>query len=171
MSITLRKDKLDEGIQSGAYDEWLCHKQCGQFWSSCTCCTPELGFLHSEDAVETFQPIAGSFTGVDIDDLAITREWAGVGLIIGTNRDADTLTESNWECVYRDVIKEFNPYFSSVIRVSSWACGWIDYLVFNTANKELREFSESLAKSLADYPVYDESDFFEREAELEEGGE
>ena len=104
--------------------------------------------------------------------------------ILSTNRDADALTRSNWECVCEALKAEpFDDGRHSMTdveygarpavyhwRAGHWACGWVEYLMVRAdAPDDIREAAGGIVCKLAGYPVYDENHFCE--LEYSEAGE
>lgn len=101
-------------------------------------------------------------------------------LIYSKNRDSFLLEESNFECIERDITNaanklpependgEHNQGASWVytFRANHWGCGWVEYLlVRRDAPEQLQKLCYEIEGALADYPVYDDQDFSEREHE------
>lgn len=84
-------------------------------------------------------------------------------VLLTRNRDSDLLTESNWETVLEHLGGESDSV--QIIRHGHWACGWIEYLMIDSSDKEMVALAESVEKALSDYPVWDEDDFSRREWE------
>lgn len=89
-----------------------------------------------------------------------SRPWfqpSGWGFTpLGTHRDADTLTRSNWEVITKDLLARFPDAFD-VVKTSHWAVGWFDHLAVDTSNDEAMEALAERVCSLAEYPIADES--------------
>jgi hypothetical protein len=94
------------------------------------------------------------------------REWFEPGAWgfspVGTHRDADTVTRSNWEVITRDVLAQYPDSFL-VFRTSHWAVGWYDHLAVDTSNESAMLLLAEWCCALADYPVADESHWSELE--------
>lgn len=83
-------------------------------------------------------------------------------LVVATrHRDSDLLTESNWECILRDLGGESENVH--IERASCSMVGWIEYLIVNPNDKKLVELGEKIEKKLDDYPVYNENHWSEKE--------
>lgn len=120
-------------------------------------------------------------------DRDLARTWAIVGP--HRNRDSDVLTESNWHCILEDLRREFPDTEGEsweIFGASHWAVGWTesvmcqifsdkflfdgdgnpdwDYVIEDDLNPVYLWLWEVLS-SLEGYPIYDESDFSEREYE------
>lgn len=104
-------------------------------------------------------------------DLFVT--W---GLTISVSRDDDILRQSNFERITEDMTKVF-PADTDIVHAGHWAVGWVDELSVRviepwadpydyTVRDITRAFAVivSIATSLREqYPVYDDSDYSERE--------
>ena len=94
------------------------------------------------------------------------REWFEPGAWgfspIGTHRDADTLTRSNWEVITRDLLERFPDAFE-VYHTSHWAVGWYDHLAVDTSNETAMLALAEWCAALADYPVANENHWSELE--------
>lgn len=93
--------------------------------------------------------------------------------ILSRHRDSDILSESNWASACKSLGAEAYDggaeYFSERPAVYHWRAGhylvgWVEYLcVRSDAPDDTLEAAGEIVRSLADYPVLDESDFSERE--------
>lgn len=83
-------------------------------------------------------------------------------VVMARTRDADLLTESNWDCA----LSELGGESDSVVihRFGHWACGWLEYLSVTGGTPEFDK-AQAIVKRLEDYPVLDEDDFSRREME------
>lgn len=77
-------------------------------------------------------------------------------------RDADALTESNFE-VIRDDLQHISPEGVDVHHFSHWACGWYDRLYIRKDDAAQLRAVQAWINALADYPVADEDHFSELE--------
>jgi hypothetical protein len=93
-------------------------------------------------------------------------------LVLSTNRDADSVTRSNWECA-QDLLRcqhfESSPWDDDYeerfalrpvvydFRAGHWAVGWVEYMLVrkDAPDEVLIEVAKMLA-ALEDYPVLDE---------------
>ena len=99
------------------------------------------------------------------------QDWL---VVLTTNRDADTLTRSNFRCMVQllggkesDGAKgstELSEH-AAIEEARHWACGWVQYLVINPDNKELVAIAEEQLASLENYPVVNEDDWSNLEME------
>lgn len=89
--------------------------------------------------------------------------------IIGKHRDSDLITESNYRVILK-MIESF-PEGSDYLEkhsASHWAVGWVEvlYVSFDAPYELLEKLNEALG-SIYDYPILDESDYYD----LSEGEE
>lgn len=110
------------------------------------------------------------------DDLFVT--W---GLTVSMHRDSDLVDVSNFERIHEDMQRVF-PADVYVTHAGHWAVGWIDQLTVRvlepwadpdnyTARDITRAFRviTSVATHLREqYPLYDESDYSQREYEQDQ---
>lgn len=101
--------------------------------------------------------------------------WQGWYSVYSQNRDSDPLERSNYRRILEDLKAldtelaesaidpraEDSPGDSTVTdtRVSHWACGWAEVIYVHSSNEAACKLADSILDKLADYPVYDESDF------------
>ena len=103
------------------------------------------------------------------DDMFITVGRSG----ISTNRDADTLTRSNWQVITEDVLERF-PNDSRIEPYGHWACGWVENLIIRIYDDKKKPTDVAKAcydylSALEDYPVIDDMHY--SALELEEAEE
>lgn len=90
---------------------------------------------------------------------------------IGTHRDADTVTRSNWRVICRE-LEALDPEYEAHgdMRASHWACGWYEHLLVDWRRVDLvRALDEALA-SLEEYPLLSDDDHSELECEEHDAG-
>lgn len=83
-------------------------------------------------------------------------------LPIQTSRDADALARSNWRTVLADLGGESETL--EVHRWRHWACGWYELAIIHP---DRASEAHAWQKALNDYPVADDMDYSELEAEDE----
>ena len=88
--------------------------------------------------------------------------------IITVTRDSGLLDESNWHCVKADLLQVAEragvPESVYTWRASHWACGWVEYLMVKPdAPQAVLQKADEILNALADYPVYNEEDWSDRE--------
>lgn len=98
--------------------------------------------------------------------------WEGYFVApVTRNRDSDCLTNSNWDCQWRDLsaCKSDVPYTdeSSPVVVSEkhWAVGWVEWVAIHESNEAALRVADRLAERLESYPVLDEEDWSQKEQE------
>jgi hypothetical protein len=97
------------------------------------------------------------------------RNYAGPDLSafyvapVGTNRDADTLTRSNWAVVSADILASATNEETAIHRFGHWACGWYELLLIHADDEAALRCAEEWACTLADYPVASDDHFSELE--------
>lgn len=88
-------------------------------------------------------------------------------VIVNRHRDSGHLSESNFECISDHLKQKFPDLWSDkiyIFRAGHWACGWIEYLIIeHDSPTAVLEECEEILESLADYPVFNEDNFSERE--------
>ena len=94
-------------------------------------------------------------------------DWSGWVCGIGHNRDSDILTQSNFHSVLKALGGEIDGVVE-VRRVGHWVCGWFEQIMVNSKNEEKLYEYLKINNSLADYPVFDDDDFSEREMEYKD---
>lgn len=89
-------------------------------------------------------------------------EWR---ILYTRTRDSDVLTNTNWE-VLEETFEEDEEKGISIIRIGSWACGWVEYFcISDNATSEIQNQAGEIACRLAEYPVLDEQRYCEKEHE------
>jgi hypothetical protein len=83
-------------------------------------------------------------------------------VLMTRNRDADTLTESNWLCSLRELGGEGDNV--EIHRFGHWACGWWEALCVRKGSDQ-EKIAQEIADSLTDYPVLNDEHFSEMETE------
>ena len=102
-------------------------------------------------------------------------------VIATTNRDADALTRSNWECIGRDMgAVDWGPSERTrnypagkdwearpavyTWRAGHWAVGWVEYMMIRAdASEDVLTAAGETVCALADYPIYNEDHFTDLE--------
>jgi len=82
-------------------------------------------------------------------------------IVLTRCRDSEILSNSNFESALSALGGESE--YVGVERSSHWAVGWVEYLVIDPSQAELVKQAEGIQSQLEDYPIFDESDFLERE--------
>jgi hypothetical protein len=84
-------------------------------------------------------------------------------VLLTRNRDSDLLSESNWHTVLKFLGGESGSV--QIVRHGHWACGWVEYMMIDSNDKDMLALAESVEAKLNDYPIWDENDFSNREYE------
>ncbi len=79
-------------------------------------------------------------------------------IVAAVNRDSDTLDESNFEVLQKELGKR-----AKVERSNHWACGWVDYLIIAPNDKAAIRIALAAKKRADDYPVLNDEHFSELE--------
>jgi hypothetical protein len=103
-----------------------------------------------------YRPSACDMAGLGLDD---QQDWF---VVAGRNRDSCVLAESNFASALKRLGGESDT--CQVCRFGHWACGWLEIVLLSP---EREAEGAAIENALADYPILDESDFSERECELE----
>lgn len=105
-------------------------------------------------------------TGFDPAGLALPDRQDWLVAPVGTNRDADTLTRSNWAVVTEDLAaQEAEPGLDvDEHEFGHWACGWFRICLVRPGSKAA-ECAADWEAALADYPVASEEHLIELEWE------
>lgn len=91
------------------------------------------------------------------------QHWDGYFVGLGQHRDSDALDRSNFRAALEALGGESDTVH--VVREGHWAVGWIEWIAIHESNTEALKIQYDIERSLADYPVLDESDWCEEEAE------
>lgn len=113
--------------------------------------TKEIEALH--EALTRWQ-VPGSYFG---------QHWDGYFVGLGQHRDSDALDRSNFRAALEALGGESDTVH--VVREGHWAVGWIEWIAIHESNIESLKIQYDIERSLADYPVLDETDLCEEEAE------
>lgn len=106
-----------------------------------------------------FRPTGFDRAGLGLDD---RQDWLVAP--VGTNRDADALTRSNWRVVLGDLESKDTGEDLEVHRFGHWGPGWFEIILVRPGS-ECAKCAEAWENALSDYPVACESDFSEEESE------
>lgn len=102
-----------------------------------------------------FSPTSFDHHGLGLPD---RQDW--IVAPVGTNRDADALTRSNWEVVISDIESHDSGEDVEIHRFGHWGCGWFEIALIRP-NTPASECAAKWESSLSDYPVADDSHFSE----------
>ena len=95
------------------------------------------------------------------DGFAYWGESKGWGIVVGTHRDADALTRSNFAVISSDLSTRF-PNDVRVESFSNWLVGWSETILVRPDSEAWGAAIEWLDK-LSDYPVADDENYSETE--------
>lgn len=104
--------------------------------------------------------------GLDSFDNYIGEGSDWVVVAVGRNRDSEILDESNFEAALDMLGGESETV--QVNRYGHWGCGWFELILVDPKNKAALKTAYQIKQLMAEYPVLDESDYFEREYEYQE---
>lgn len=102
-------------------------------------------------------------------ELPVGKTW---GSIIGHHRDSDTLEESNFWVVSKDLEERF-PEDVEIVRFGHFGVGWIEELMVRFLDKKGKitaagKAALEWAYEIDDYPVADEDDYTQRQVDAGE---
>lgn len=92
--------------------------------------------------------------------------WGLLGFV-GTNRDADALSRSNFEVITKDLLEK-HPDSFVVEEYSHWLVGWVKGVRINTSDAKAVETAYKWSEDMENYPVADEDHFTQTEMEEDE---
>lgn len=97
----------------------------------------------------------------DIKGLGAEEYQDWLVLPVSTNRDADTLTRSNWRvaCEMLDATVGWER-----LSFDHWACGWFEIIVIEP-NSDSHAIALNIVKDLENYPLLSDDDHSELESE------
>ena len=95
-----------------------------------------------------------NYSGPNLGDLVV---------VLGTSRDADILSVSNFESALEMLGGESKNVM--VEQFGHWASGWFKLILVNPEALSKLQIAYEIKKAIEDYPVLDDSDYSEREAE------
>jgi len=90
------------------------------------------------------------------------EEWL---VVLTHSRDDDTIGESNWRSALAMMGGESDDV--QIFRFGHWACGWWEALCV-IAGSASQEMAEEISSQLEDYPILDDEDYSELQAEKAE---
>lgn len=79
-------------------------------------------------------------------------------VFLSQTRDSDLLTRNNFKNALLSLGGESKSI--QVHRFGHWGCGWFEQILINPENTEAVNKAELILSSLADYPLLDESDYY-----------
>jgi hypothetical protein len=107
-------------------------------------------------------------TQFDIKGLGARKHRIGYWYVfpIILTRDADILTQSNFEVISKDLGADKTPGVA-IHSFNHWGCGTFDLILINPWNKSALEKAEDWARQLSNYPVADDHHFSQMEFEAQ----
>lgn len=102
-------------------------------------------------------------TSFDIKGLGARKHRIGYWYVfpIILTRDADILTQSNFEVISNDLGADKVPGVA-IHSFNHWGCGSFDLILINPWNKSALEKAEDWAHQLSNYPVADDDNYMNR---------
>jgi len=91
-------------------------------------------------------------------------------ILYSRHRDSDLITQSNFDCIWNDLVKNFPDKVNETINrfyFGHWAVGWIGHIMIEQSeiDSDLWKYCTKIEWELKDYAVYDELDYTYREYE------
>lgn len=99
----------------------------------------------------------------EIPDSWFGQHWDGYFVGLSQHRDSDALDRSNFRSALEALGGESETVH--VVREGHWAVGWIEWIAIHESDEKALAIQYEIEGSLADYPVLDELDWSEEEAE------
>lgn len=102
------------------------------------------------------------------DNKEMFKSWGYLPFAVVTRDDRDTLNLSNQQTILFE-IEKINPKHIEIQSNGHWACGWVEQiavkLFHNGKPTKAGLKALELYRKIEDYPVLDESDYYDREYE------
>ena len=73
-------------------------------------------------------------------------------------RDSDLLTESNWECITKELQADKVPG-CEIHRFGHWACGYYEIILIHPWHKSLLDKAYDIERALYNYPVFSDDHY------------
>jgi hypothetical protein len=100
-------------------------------------------------------------------------------VVLTRTRDSNLLDQCNWDLI-SDLLLEFTDTDNACLdysldsddicytwRANHWACGWVEYLMISkNAPDSIKELAGKIVCDLANYPVFDDDYYSERQSDL-----
>ena len=113
--------------------------------------------------MQTLNTVVANPSGLDsLSNYIGETEFSDFEVLLTRSRDSDLLTESN----FQTALEMLGGESESVVinRFGHWACGWWESLSVKP-NTPQYDIAKQIEANLADYPVLDDQDFYEKESE------
>lgn len=109
------------------------------------------------------QALHEALTRWEIPDSWFGQHWHGYFVGLSQHRDSDALDRSNFRSALEALGGESETVH--VVREGHWAVGWIEWIAIHESDEKALTIQYEIEGSLANYPVLNESDWCEEEAE------
>ena len=109
------------------------------------------------------QALHEALTRWEIPDSWFGQHWDGYFVGLSQHRDSDALERSNFRSALEALGGESETVH--VVREGHWAVGWIEWIAIHESDEKALSIQYEIEGSLADYPVLNELDWCEEEAE------
>lgn len=95
-----------------------------------------------------------NYSGEDLGDAVI---------VLGQSRDSDLMDRCNFASALAELGGESDTV--QVHRMGHWACGWFEVIAVDPSDEKALATAYAIKKSLEDYPILDESSYYEMQSE------
>jgi hypothetical protein len=109
------------------------------------------------------QALHESLTRWKVPNSWFGQHWDGYFVGLSQHRDSDALERSNFRSALEALGGESETVH--VVREGHWAVGWIEWIAIHESDEKALTIQYEIEGSLSNYPVLDEEDFCEEEAE------
>lgn len=97
------------------------------------------------------------------------QPWDGYYVFLRQNRDSDCLTRSNFRCAIAELGGETEDDegepLVAIVREGHWTVGWIEWIAIRADQTEVLRKADAMAGKLDGYPVLNDEDLSDLEAE------
>jgi hypothetical protein len=104
-----------------------------------------------------------ALTRWEVPDSWFGQHWNGYFVGLSQHRDSDALDRSNFRSALEALGGESETVH--VVREGHWAVGWVEWIAIHESDEKALAVQYEIEGSLANYPVLNEEDFCEEEAE------
>ena len=94
-------------------------------------------------------------------DNYLGQSYSDYYVSLAQSRDSGILEQSNFDNALKQLGGETDTVL--VVRNSHWAVGWIEWIAIHESDTDAIATGENIEHKMADYPVLDENDYFQRE--------
>lgn len=88
-------------------------------------------------------------------------EHENMYVLLSRSRDADVLTESNFQTAIDRLGGESKTV--QILRFNHWACGWFEQILIDGKDTIAMDIANQIKIDIENYPVLDDQDYYERE--------